>query len=227
MGHPGIEVLEEEPTFRRAAEMFADYDAFPTASAEVVAAARDSYYEEAAKRTALKPGTLLVDKNPLLMNGLPLIRRLFPDAKIILALRHPCDVVLSCFITNFKLNDGMSSFLSLETTAELYDLSFQYFERVQQLLPMATHRVVYERLVADQEGELGPLFDFLGVERHQDALDHRKTAQKRGRIKTASYSQVAEPIYSRSSGRWRNYREHLEPVLRVLRPWIDKFGYEV
>jgi hypothetical protein len=58
-------------------------------------------------------------------------------------------------------------------------------------------------------------------------MDHQKTALNRGRIKTASYSQVAEPIYSRAAGRWLHYRKHLEPVLPVLKRWIDKFGYEM
>jgi tetratricopeptide (TPR) repeat protein len=227
MGHPQIEVLEEEPTFKRAGELLSDYANLPTAPRELVVAARDAYFEEAEKRTAMREGSLLIDKNPLLGNGLPLIRRIFPDAKIILALRHPCDVVLSCFTTNFKLNDGMSSFLDLDTTAELYDLSFSYFDRVQQLMPMATHHVVYDRLVADQETELKALFGFLGLPWDGTVLDHQKTALERGRIKTASYSQVAEPIYTRSSGRWRNYRSHLEPVFPVLKPWIDKFGYEI
>ena len=175
----------------------------------------------------MREGSLLIDKNPLLGNGLPLIRRIFPDAKIILALRHPCDVALSCFTTNFKLNDGMSSFLDLETTAELYDLSFSYFDQVQQLMPMPTHQVVYEKLVADQETELKALFGFLDLPWDRNVLDHQRTAFVRGRIKTASYSQVAEPIYTRSSGRWRNYRKHLEPVFPILEPWARKFGYEL
>ena len=107
---------------------------------------------------------IIIDKNPLYTVALPLIRRIFPDAKIILALRHPCDVALSCFTTNFKLNDGMSSFLRLDSTAELYDLAFRHFERVQSLLPMATHTVVYENVVADREKELKGLFNFLGFE---------------------------------------------------------------
>ena len=49
----------------------------------------------------------------------------------------------------------------------------------------------------------------------------------RGRIKTASYAQVVEPIYNRSAGRWRNYRKHLEPIFPVLRPWVEKFGYSL
>ena len=175
----------------------------------------------------MAPGKIIVDKNPLFTVALPLICRIFPDAKIILAVRHPCDVALSCYTTNFKLNDGMSSFLRLDTTAELYDLSFSYFDRVQRLLPMATHTVVYEKVVADRGRELKGLLEFLGLAWSDDVLDHQKTALNRGRIKTASYSQVSEPIYSRSSGRWRNYRAHLEPILPVLKPWIEKFGYEV
>ncbi len=161
------------------------------------------------------------------MNAVPLIRRLFPDARIILALRHPCDVVLSCYVTNFRLNDGMSNFVKLDTAAELYDISFAYLERVQQLMPTPTHRVVYENVVADRDRELRALFDFLGLDWHDAVLDHETTARGRGRIKTASYAQVVEPIYNRSAGRWRNYRKHLDPILPILRPWAEKFGYEI
>jgi len=79
--------------------------------------------------------------------------------------------------------------------------------------------------VADRETELRALFDFLGLDWHDAVLDHQETAKKRGRIKTASYAQVIEPIYTRSAGRWEKYRKYLEPVLPVLRPWIEKFGY--
>ena len=227
MGHPQIEVLEEEPMLREAFEIFGTHDTLPVATDEQIASARDSYFKAAAARTPLKPGNLLVDKNPLAMNAMPVIHRMFPDARVILALRHPCDVVLSCYVTNFKLNDGMSSFVHLDTTAELYDLSFSYFERVQQLLSLPTHTVVYENVVADRDTELRNLFDFLELDWHDAVLDHQATALSRGRIKTASYAQVAEPIYKRSAGRWQNYRKHLEPIIPVLKPWIDKFGYEV
>lgn len=226
MSHPDVEVLEEEPTLHRAGELMADYPRLPELTREAVQAARNAYFDSVSKRTPMTPGKLIVDKNPLYTAAIPLIRRIFPDAKIILAVRHPCDVVLSCFTTNFKLNDGMSSFLRLETTAELYDLCFRYFERVCELLPIATHRVTYENVVADREQELRPLFEFLGLDWDENVLDHQTTALKRGRIKTASYSQVAEPIYARSSGRWRNYQKHLEPVMSVLDPWITKFGFE-
>jgi hypothetical protein len=130
-------------------------------------------------------------------------------------------------MANFRLNEGMSSFIRLDTAAELYDLSFSYYEHVQSLVPLPTHTVVYENVVADRENELRQLFDFLELDWHDAVLDHQKTALKRGRIKTASYAQVLEPIYTRSAGRWQNYRKHLEPVLPVLAPWVEKFGYTI
>jgi tetratricopeptide (TPR) repeat protein len=227
MSHPSVEVLEEEPMLARAAGALGGFAAIASASPDQLAEARNVYFESARSLTPLKPGNLLIDKNPLSMNNLPMIRRLFPDAKIILALRHPCDVVLSCFVTNFKLNNGMASFLKLETAAELYDLSFSYFERACQLLAPPVHKILYENVVADLDRELRPLLEFLELPWDERVLDHQSTARSRGHIKTASYSQVVEPIYTRSSGRWRNYRSHLEPIFPVLKPWIDKFGYEL
>ncbi len=226
MGHPSIEVLEEEPTLHEAYRLL-NYDNLPVATDEHIQAARDAYFETAASFTPLKPGNLLVDKNPLAMNAVPFIRRLFPEARIILALRHPCDVLLSCFVTNFRMNDGMANFVNLDTAAELYDISFSYFERVQQLMPTPAHVVAYESVVDDRDRELRVLFEFLELDWHDAVLDHQATALGRGRIKTASYSQVVEPIYKRSAGRWHNYRRHLEPIFPVLRPWVEKFGYSL
>jgi hypothetical protein len=44
---------------------------------------------------------------------------------------------------------------------------------------------------------------------------------------TACYAQVTEAVYTRSAGRWRRYEKHLEPVLDILRPWVDRFGYSL
>jgi tetratricopeptide (TPR) repeat protein len=226
MGHPQVEVLEEEPTLLKASKIL-PFDALQGATGKQIKDARDEYFKVAAGRTPLAPGKLLIDKNPLSMNAMPTIRRLFPDARIILALRHPCDVVFSCYATNFKLNDGMSNFLRLDTAAELYDLSFSYFEKAQGIVGLPVHKVVYENVVGDRESELRSLLDFLGLDWDDDVLDHESTALSRGRIKTASYAQVAQPIYSQAAGRWTNFRKHLEPILPVVEPWVTRFGYSL
>jgi tetratricopeptide (TPR) repeat protein len=227
MSHPGTEVLEEEPALMHATEALGGFAAIPSASGDDVKRGRDKYFEVARSLTPLAPGKLLIDKNPLSMNCVPAIRRLFPDAKVILALRHPCDVVLSCYVTNFKPNNAMASFLHLDTAAELYDLSFGLFEKARELLNPAVHVLTYEKLVEDRDAELRPLLEFLGLDWDDAVLDHESTARARGHIKTASYAQVVEPIYKRSAGRWQNYRRHLEPVLPVLEPWVAKFGYNL
>lgn len=225
MSHPQIEVLEEEPALRTAMDAFSSFKGLPVVSDSEIEAARNLYFDTVASLNPRASGKLLIDKNPLTMNLLPFAARLFPDARVILALRHPCDVALSCFMANFRLNEGMSSFTSLEKTAELYDLSFGYFEQVQRLMPMPVHVIRYESIVEDRETELRGLFDFLNLDWHDAVLDHQSTALGRGRIKTASYAQVVEPIYTRSAGRWQKYRKHLEPILPVLAPWAEKFGY--
>ena len=120
----------------------------------------------------------------------------------------------------------MANCVDLQKTAELYDVSFGFWQKASELLHVPVHPVRYENMVEDVEGELRPLFDYLDLDWNEAALDHQHTAQNRGTITTASYAQVTEPIYQRSAGRWSQYRKQLEPVLPVLQPWIDRFGYD-
>lgn len=227
MGHPDVQVLEERPTIEKVEERAGRIAGLGDLSERDVADLREIYFAEVANHIDHRPEALLVDKSPLHMNKVPLIHRLFPDARFILALRHPCDVVLSCFITSFRLNNAMSNFLDLDTVAEFYDLSFGYWEHCLSLFPIKVHTIFYERMVEDSAAELRPLFDYLDLDWREEVLDHRSTAAGRGMISTASYAQVTEPIYSRAAGRWTGYRDHLAPVLPVLRPWVDRFGYRI
>ena len=227
MGHTDVQVMEEQPLIRAAHLILDDLRAVPSQDDETIGRARDAYFKAAEEVAPVDSAKLLLDKNPLGMNSLSIVHRVFPDAKVILALRHPCDVLLSCFTTNFRLNSGMANFLSLDTAAELYDLSFSLLERARNLLPLSIHTVVYESLIAEPESELRKASDFLGLEWHEALLDHQSTARARGKITTASYAQVTEPIYTRSAGRWRNYRKHLEPIFPVVEPWVKKFGYSL
>jgi hypothetical protein len=156
----------------------------------------------------------------------PYIHRLFPEARFILALRHPMDVLLSCYITNFRLNNAMANFLDLSTAASLYDQSFGFWEQSRALMSISSHTVAYERMIGNADAELRPLFEYLGLEWNDDVLDHQQTAAGRGVITTASYSQVTEPLYTRAKGRWTRYSRWLEPVMPVMNPWIKRHGYE-
>ncbi len=225
MGHPDVQVMEERPPLTRVSQKLGDIGRLPGLTEGEVDALRDVYWEEAANWVTPRTGALLVDKFPLHMNRVPLIQRLFPDARFILALRHPCDVVLSCFMTNFRINNAMVNFLELQTNADVYDSSFRYWEQACALFSVQTHSVIYEEMIVDSAGVLRPLFEWLGLDWREQVLDHRETAANRGLITTASYAQVTEPLYTRAAGRWEKYRAHLEPILPVLQPWIERFGY--
>ena len=227
MGHPDVAVLEERPVLLRIEQELGGFGALATLDEEQIREFQKRYFEIASEYGDVPESALLVDKSPMLLNRAATIHRLFPDARFILALRHPADVILSCFISNFRLNSAMTSFLRLDTAAELYDLSLRNWENARALLPLNVRSVVYEQLVEDPPAVLRPLVEWLGLTWVGDMLDHTRTAEERGVISTASYAQVTEPIYSRSVGRWRNYRKHLEPIFPVLRPWIEKFGYDL
>jgi tetratricopeptide (TPR) repeat protein len=227
MGHPRVRVLEEKPALVHVEQSIGGLDDLPPMTAEAIRAARDRYRAEAATYADIEHGTLLVDKSPLYLNKTAIIHRLFPDAQMVLALRHPMDVVLSCFVTNFRPNAAMSNFLDLSQAAELYDRSMAAFFAAKEVLGLPTYAVVYERMVADQEAELRPLFDWLGLDWHAGAADHQTTAAKRSPITTASYAQVHEPIYTRSAGRWVRYREQIGSIEPILAPWVERFGYSL
>lgn len=225
MGHPGVAVIEERPALRRVQDAIGGIDRLPDLGEADIEMYRALYFREVDNYLTVGTDRLLVDKFPLNLNKVPLIHRLFPDARFILALRHPCDVVLSCLITSFRLNNAMANFLDLETTAHTYDQTFSFWEQSREIMPISVYTVKYESMVQDSEAELRPMFDFLELDWHAEALDHRRTAAARGAISTASYSQVTEPLYSRATGRWERYRPHLEAVLPILSPWVDRLGY--
>ena len=227
MSDPKVRVLEEEPIIGEIERDFGGMDALPGLDEAAIAAAREAYFERAGRIVELSPGTRIVDKHPLHGNKAEVIARLFPEARYIVALRHPCDVLLSCFLTNFRNNHAMANFLDLEDAAEVYDLSFAHWQRAQQVLGLQTHTVVYERLVEDTERELRPLFDWLGLDWPTDRFDHTEAARARGMVSTASYAQVTEAVYTRAAGRWQRYADHLAPILPRLQPWVDRFGYSL
>jgi len=169
---------------------------------------------------------LVVDKHPMNMLRLAVLHALFPNAKVIFAQRHPCDVVLSGYMQSFRLNHAMASFLDLGDAADLYDASMTMWTRSRNAVPQAIHTVVYERLIADPAAELRPAVEFLGLDWSDELLDHQTTAKNRGLITTASFDQVVQPLNSAPSGRWRRYRKQLEPVLSVLLPWAERLGYQ-
>jgi tetratricopeptide (TPR) repeat protein len=227
MGHADVAVMEEKPVLNILSRELGGFGAIASMDDEAVKRARSRYFEGAERAGSDATRKVLIDKNPFHLMQVPLIHRLFPDARFILAIRHPADVLLSCYFSAFRRTSALSNFLRLDSAAELYDLAFTMWERSRELMAIDVNTIVYEKLVQDPEAQLRPLAEALGLDWRDELLDHTGTAASRGLIATASYAQVTEPIYRRSVGRWEKYREHLAPVLPVLRPWAEKFGYSI
>lgn len=187
---------------------------------------RAEYRACARRHVARPPGNILVDKLPLNILRTPLIQSVFPGAKIVLAMRHPCDVCLSCFMNDFRPNLAMANFFTLDDTVRLYARVMDLWLQTRPVLKLPVHLIRYEDLIADFRGEVGGLLDFIGVNWDERVMAFDRHAQGRRGINTPSYHQVCRPIYQDSKGRWQRYAKHLEPHLPTLRPFIAAFGYE-
>ena len=224
MGLPDLCVLEERPVMAEVLRMLGNAD-LAALTPEQCGQLRAAYFDSAL-RHGWDGQRWLVDKHPLNMARAVQIHRMFPNARFILAERHPADVVLSCFMANFTLNFAMRSFTDLEEAARTYDAVFRAWHQAHALFPIASHAVRYERLVEDPGGELQPLVSWLGLDWNDRLLAHEETARDRGRVRTASYAQIGEKLYTRASGRWRRYEDQLAPVMPIVMPWAEQMGYE-
>ena len=233
--HPQLQALSEPPTV---AAMGQAHERIVTRRSEAATAftdaeireLRDAYFSEAGRhlrRRHLKhePGRMLIDKMPLNLVEAHFIWRVFPRAKFILAIRHPCDVCLSCFMQNFTLNQAMSTFTSLEETAAAYAAVMSLWQEFTKSLPFRYHMIRYEDLVENMEHETRRLLEFLDIEWSDAVLEHVEHAKRRGMIGTPSYHQVTQPIYKSAKYRWKRYARELEPVMNTLKPFIEYFGY--
>jgi hypothetical protein len=89
---------------------------------------------------------------------------------------------------------------------------------------LEAHEVRYERLVEDFEAEVRSACAFLGLDWREEMRGFAEHARTR-RIKTPSADQVVRGLYAGAAGGWRRYRAALEPVLPILAPWVERFGY--
>lgn len=168
---------------------------------------------------------VLIDKMPLNIVHVGEILRIFPEAKFILSIRHPCDSVLSCFMQSFELNDSMANFLDLNDAAIMYDNVMKLWIQYTKLFSINFHVVKYENLINNFDRTITNILGFLELPWSQNVKNFYKTAEKRNLITTPSYDQVNQPIYKESLQRWKNYEEQISKILPILKPWIKEFGY--
>lgn len=184
---------------------------------------RDIYLQRVQMRGIISPEVAwFTDKMPLNEMHLGLITLIFPNAPLIHMLRHPLDVVLSVF--SHQMTHGYLCAYDLETIARHYVLIMNLVQHYQSQLSLNYLPIRYEDMVADLKGNLQLMLGFIGEtwdERCVDFQESRRLPQ------TPSYAQVTQKLYDRSRYRYRHYLKHLEPVIPILEPVMDRLGYTV
>jgi tetratricopeptide (TPR) repeat protein len=170
-------------------------------------------------------GRLLIDKNPSLTFLIPLLIRVFPEIKLLIALRDPRDVVLSCFMQSLPPDQGSSAYLSLKSAVEEYIAMMSLRQTLAPLIKNPFLEVRYEDMVNDLESVARRSLDFLGVPWDARVLGFDEHARQKV-VRSPTYADVTKPVYKGAVGRWRNYQKYLEPYLEKLEPFIKAFGYE-
>jgi tetratricopeptide (TPR) repeat protein len=189
--------------------------------------ARKNYYH--SMELSLGPSSIsrvLIDKNPSLTFLIPALIRIFPEIKLLIALRDPRDVILSCFMQPFfPLAQTNSAYLTLCSAAREYAVVMGVWLALKPLLKNPWLEVRYEDMVEDLESVARKSLDFLGVSWDAKVLGFDEHARKKV-VRSPTYADVTQPVYKRAKGRWRNYQKYLEPHLAKLEPFVKAFGYE-
>ncbi len=157
-----------------------------------------------------------IDKMPNNFLHLGLICLILPNAKIIDARRHPLGSGFSAFKQLFAQGQAFSYDLAdIGLYYRDYVETMRHFDRV---LPGRVHRVIYEDVVEDTEGEVRRLLDYCGLPFEEACLRFHET---RRTVRTVSSEQVRQPIFRDGIDQWRNYEPWLDPLKTALGPALE------
>jgi tetratricopeptide (TPR) repeat protein len=224
--HPDVATTQEKDALGEAvANLFLNAGSFATLMTLRGAGLtrhRRSYWQTLAAFGIATGGACLIDKQPYNTIRLPLLAKLFPAATILFALRDPRDVVLSAFRRRFVLSDSNRPLLTLEGAARFYESVMRLAEIYRAKLPLNLTEVRHEDLVGDFAGESRRICAAIGILWTDDLAGF---SGRRRSVMTPSAVQLKEGLSTRGVGYWRNYARDLAPVLPILAPWVERFGY--
>jgi tetratricopeptide (TPR) repeat protein len=228
-GSPRVASLEEHELLAPGVLAFmrepANFDALARADSAALNALRESYWRSVRAAGVDVAGKVFVDKHPLNTLKLPLIARLFPQAKILFAVRDPRDVVLSCFRRRFQMNPSMYEFLTLPGAAAFYAAVMQFGETARRKLNLQWHEIRYEKLIVDFDLQMRGICDYVGLEWQASMGEFASRVQGREHA-TPSTAQLSRGLITSATAQWRHYESQLAGVLPTLAPWIERWGYQ-
>jgi len=159
-----------------------------------------------------------IDKMPNNLAHVGLIHLILPRARIIDARRHPLACCFSAFKQHFARGQGFS--YDLTDVGRYYRDYVELMAHMDRVLPGRVHRVIYEQMVADTEGEVRRLLDYCGLPFDDACLRFYENSRA---VRTASSQQVRQPIYRDAVDQWRHYDHWLGPLRAALGPVLDAY----
>jgi Flp pilus assembly protein TadD len=196
------------------------------APADVIQQARGNYFRSAGLFLGQPVGDrLLIDKNPSLTFLIPALIRIFPEIKLLIALRDPRDVVMSCFMQSIRPGQVSAAYQRIQTTVDEYIAMMSLWQTLKPMLNGHYLEVRYEDMVDDLESVARRTLDFVGAPWDARVLGFDAHARQKV-VRSPTYADVTKPVYKGAVGRWRNYQKYLEPHLEKLEPFVKAFGYE-
>ncbi len=164
------------------------------------------------------PKPFFVDKMPNNFLHIGLIRLLLPNAKIIDARRHPMACCFSAFKQQFT--EGHRYSYSLTDLGGFYRAYVELMDHFDRVLPDRVHRIIYETLIDDTEGEVRRLLSYCGLPFENACLRFHETNRP---VRTPSARQVKQPIYREGIEHWRHYESWLQPLKNALGDVLDLY----
>lgn len=160
-----------------------------------------------------------IDKMPVNFLHVGLIHLILPNARIIDARRSP----LGCCFANFKqhFQSGVWFSYSFEDLGRYYRDYVRVMAHFDKVLPGRVHRVYYEDLVADLEGQVRRLLDYCELPFEERCLRFHETKRQ---VQTASSEQVRSPLYADGVDQWRNFEPWLGPLKEALGDVVDQYA---
>jgi tetratricopeptide (TPR) repeat protein len=190
--------------------------AYPRALAKFSADELRALGEKYIAQTRIQRKTatpFFIDKMPNNFAHVGLIHLILPNAKIVDARRHPMGCCFSCFKQHFAR--GQNFTYELGEIGRYYRNYVELMAHFDAVLPGRVHRVLYENMVDDTEGEVRRLLAYCGLPFEESVLRFHENQRA---VRTASSEQVRQPIFRDGVDQWRHYEPFLAPLENALGP---------
>ncbi len=221
--HSDVVAVDEPPAFNRTViPLFKTSRQLTSDRLNVI---RRAYMNDIQSELGQKKlDAVLIDKNPSPTASLRIWLRIFPELRVIIALRDPRDVVISCYFQNIPINPINANFLSLERTALHYCNLMAIWLTVREWEDFAWIESRYEQTVANLESEGARVTQFLGLKwtQRQSEYHINTTTQQ---VYSPTYHDASRKVYGHSVYRWKDFERHLAPIQQMLAPYCKAFGY--